>query len=146
MLRAIALCLLLSLGSASSLTAFAQTTDAQAVVPAPEATETPGHKVVIFFQEWSARFDDAATGAIASAAEWAKQNPETTLTVSGFADPTGSVQSNIYLAQLRAERVYDELVAAGVTPGRIKRTGKGETGFQLNGLESRRVEISFHDS
>ena len=108
------------------------------------ATVQPGgpQRFVVFFQEFSAQLDDAAKGAISASAVWAKDHPNAPVTVIGFAAPNGSPQSNIEISRLRAQVVTDTLVADGVDPARIQRKARGATDFSMNGLESRRVEIS----
>ncbi len=61
--------------------------------------------------------------------------------VIGFADPVGSAQANIDVSRLRAQVVTDELTANGIDAGRIQRSARGATQFQLTAQESRRVEI-----
>jgi outer membrane protein OmpA-like peptidoglycan-associated protein len=102
----------------------------------------PAQKFVIYFQEWSAAFDDSALGAIAKAADYAKSNPRLPVRVSGFADPTGSKQANILMSQLRAQVVVDQLVTDGVPTRSIGQVGHGSVQFALSSQESRRVEIS----
>ncbi len=73
--------------------------------------------------------------------------PQTTITVEGHTDSTGSEQYNMTLSQQRAEAVRTALVSYGVAPQRIRTIGYGESrpiagngdaaGRQLN----RRVRI-----
>jgi OOP family OmpA-OmpF porin len=108
----------------------------------PPGPAAPPHKVVVFFQEWSAAIDPAANAAISAAAQWAQQHPDTRVTVTGVADPTGSVQANHYLSLTRAQVVVDQLVADGVAASRISMDALGATNFALTSQESRRVEIA----
>jgi outer membrane protein OmpA-like peptidoglycan-associated protein len=102
----------------------------------------PPHKVVVFFQEWSAALDASATSAVGAAAQWAKDHPDAAVKVVGYADPTGSAQANDYMSLTRAQIVADQLVTDGVPRGRIALAAQGATDFSLTSQESRRVEIA----
>jgi outer membrane protein OmpA-like peptidoglycan-associated protein len=107
-----------------------------------DAAEQPAPKFVVFFEEWSARLDDAAQAVIGHAADSAKTHPGVVLRVDGFADPTGSRKANALLTDLRAQVVIDQLQTDGVPPARIRGRGHGSVHFALSSQESRRVEIS----
>jgi outer membrane protein OmpA-like peptidoglycan-associated protein len=107
-----------------------------------DAAEQPAPKFVVFFEEWSARLDDAALAVISDAADNAKAHPGVVLHVDGFADPTGSRKANALLTDLRAQVVIDQLQTDGVPPARIRGRGHGSVRFALSSQESRRVEIS----
>lgn len=107
-----------------------------------QAAPAPPHKVVVFFQEWSAAIDPAASAAISAAAQWGKDHPGTILRVTGYADPTGSAQANVYLSLTRAQVVVDQLVIDGIDRGRIAMAAQGATNFTLTSQESRRVEVA----
>jgi outer membrane protein OmpA-like peptidoglycan-associated protein len=111
-------------------------------VPARAADPVPTQRVVVYFQEWSAAFDDSALASIAKAAQYAKAHPNIPLRVTGYADPTGSKQANILMSELRAQVVVDQLVQDGVPARRISQGAKGSVQFALTSQESRRVEIS----
>ncbi len=107
--------------------------------PAP----TPTPKFVVFFQEWSAKLDDAALTVIDQAAASAKAHPGAIAHVEGFADPTGSKKANALLTDLRAQVVMDQLQTDGMPVSHIVGRGHGSVRFALTSQESRRVEISF---
>jgi outer membrane protein OmpA-like peptidoglycan-associated protein len=109
--------------------------------PPPAAAASTGPTYVVFFQEWSAAIDDQANNVIRRAAAQAAANPTAPVMVVGFADTTGSAQANVLMSQLRAQRVYDGLVDAGVAPTRIQRSGRGAVPSVGDLQESRRVEI-----
>jgi outer membrane protein OmpA-like peptidoglycan-associated protein len=117
-----------------------------AVAACTASPSSPPHKVVVFFQEWSAAIDPAATGAISTAAQWAKDHPGTAIKVTGYADPTGSAAANDFLSHTRAQVVADQLVTDGVDQSRIAIGAQGATGFTLTSQESRRVEIAIGGS
>jgi OOP family OmpA-OmpF porin len=122
-----------------SLLAFAM----MLCLAAPVQAQTPvGRIFVVFFQEWSAAIDDPALQVAAQAATLAKANPTQTVVVTGYADPSGSKRANELMSQLRAEMVFDALVAAGVPATSIQRGGNGAIEYALNSQESRRVTIA----
>jgi len=75
------------------------------------------------------------------------QYPQTSITVAGHTDSTGTEEYNLRLSQRRADAVKNALIGMGVNPGRMNTIGYGESrpiadnsteaGKQLN----RRVEI-----
>lgn len=95
--------------------------------------------LVVFFPDWSGAIDNAANRVIGQAATLAKTT-QGTVTVTGYADSTGSTQANIYLTQLRAQRVIDGLEADGVPSSRLKLVAAGKQ--EEAGVASRRVEIA----
>jgi len=107
-----------------------------------DAAEPATQKFVVFFQEWSAKFDDAALAVIDQAAANAKAYPSSIVRVEGFADPTGSHAANTLLTDLRAQVVMDQLHTDGVPVAHIQGRGRGSVHFALSSQESRRVEIS----
>jgi outer membrane protein OmpA-like peptidoglycan-associated protein len=111
-------------------------------VAAPPPGTLPGRNYIVFFQEWSAGFDAPALKTIAVAAAQAKQDPAATITVTGYADPLGSVQANIYLTETRAQVVTDQLTADGVPAARIRQRAVGKVPYELTSQESRRVVIT----
>ncbi|MGH7120467.1 MAG: OmpA family protein [Acetobacteraceae bacterium] len=111
---------------------------ALAAQPAAQA----GQRFVVFFQEWSAGLDHPALATIAAAAHVAERVPTAAVVVTGYADPLGSVQANIYLTETRAQVVTDQLVTDGIQRSRIQQHAKGKVPYQLTSQESRRVLIS----
>lgn len=107
------------------------------------APQPPVQRFVVFFQEWSARLDDAAQSVVTQAADYAKAHPANFAHVAGFADPTGSQKANMLLSDLRVQVVIDQLREDGVPGAHIIGRGHGPVQFALSSQESRRVEISF---
>jgi outer membrane protein OmpA-like peptidoglycan-associated protein len=102
----------------------------------------PLSNYVVFFQEWSAAIDQPASAVIEAAAKAAQADPKATVLVAGFADPKGSAQANIYLSELRAQVVADQLQHDGLPADRIKQTAAGSVAYEFTRQESRRVVIS----
>lgn len=96
---------------------------------------------LVFFHEWSAELDPAASDVVAAAANAARQNPTMRVDVVGFASTEGSQRANLYLSLLRAQLVSDRLEAAGVASARISRVGEGSVSSVGSMQEARRVEI-----
>jgi outer membrane protein OmpA-like peptidoglycan-associated protein len=109
-----------------------------------DAAEPATQKFVVFFQEWSAKLDDAALAVIDQAAANAKAHPNAVVHVEGFADPTGSHAANALLTDLRAQVVMDQLQTDGVPVSHLHGRGHGSVQFALSSQESRRVEISLN--
>lgn len=86
------------------------------------------------------------TADLAPAAEpvkaYLEANPDATIAVSGYNDPTGNAAVNAELSKNRAQQVAAALVAAGIAQARVRMekpvetTGTGDTN-----AESRRVEV-----
>ncbi len=104
------------------------------------------HRIIVFFEEWSAKIDPQAASAISGAAQWAKDHPHDAVKVTGYADPTGSAEANDFMSRTRAQQVADELVTDGVDRSRIVVGAQGATGFTLSSQESRRAEIAIGGS
>ena len=105
---------------------------------AAPAWAQPAH--IVFFADWSGAIDVAAQNVIGQAATEAKQSPDKDITVTGYADSSGSAQANIYLTQLRAQRVIDAMIADGVPASRLNMVAAGRQAQA--GVASRRVEIA----
>lgn len=105
-------------------------------------TSSAPQRYVVYFPQWSAQLDAPAMKALQEAAAAAQSRPTAPVTVSGFADPAGSVQANKDISRQRAQAVIDALVKDGVAPARIQRRSMGAVDFALDSLESRRVEIA----
>jgi outer membrane protein OmpA-like peptidoglycan-associated protein len=123
----------------SRLLSFAVAT-ALTVAPASLIAAPP--TTVVFFTEWSALIDEAARDAIDQVAKLAKQDGARDITVTGYADTTGSKEANALLSATRAQVVVDQLVADGVPASRIHQVVNGATNYVQTPLESRRVVIS----
>ncbi len=96
----------------------------------------------VFFTADSASLDQAAQAVVANAAGLAKEHPNATVRVLGFAAPdSGSAQFNRTLALARAQAVRDALVEAGIPRQRIRVESRGAVPFEMFPTESRRVEI-----
>lgn len=107
-------------------------------VPALAAPLPPA--IVVFFPDWSGAVDDNARAVVATVADRVKKMAQPHLTVAGYADNAGTQAANLYLTQLRAQRVADLLEADGVPASEITIEAKGAQ--RAPGIASRRVEIT----
>jgi K(+)-stimulated pyrophosphate-energized sodium pump len=73
---------------------------------------------------------------------WLAANPTARAVVTGYHDPTGTVQRNQELAKSRAQTVQAALVAAGVAADRIDLVKPISTDGGGDLKEARRVEVS----
>ncbi|MFL1462066.1 OmpA family protein [Roseococcus sp. DSY-14] len=97
----------------------------------------------VFFTPESAALDPAARQVVAGAAGRARRFPNSRITVRGYTGPAGDSAANQALSRARAEAVAAGLREAGVAPGRITVSARGEVPFDLAPVESRRVEVHF---
>jgi cytochrome c oxidase subunit II len=104
--------------------------------------EPSGQRYIVFFRGSSAQMDDAATGVLSGAADWAKRHPDMPVVVASYTDPYGTQKVNADFTRLREQAVVDGLVANGVLATRIQRREIGSVNFQIDAQESRRVEIT----
>ena len=111
-----------------------------ACVPAAPPANTA--KFLIFFEGWSASLENGGKDTVKDAVAYAAQHPNSTVYVSGFADPEGSPQANKDISRTRAQVVADALVASGISRQKIEMRAVGATQYVDNSLESRRVEIA----
>jgi outer membrane protein OmpA-like peptidoglycan-associated protein len=101
----------------------------------------------VLFSVNSSVLKPGAYGELDRVARVLNQYPQTTITIAGYTDSTGSESYNLRLSERRAEAVKTALVGMGVDPSRMTTIGYGESrsiadnsteaGRQMN----RRVEI-----
>jgi peptidoglycan-associated lipoprotein len=80
----------------------------------------------IHFAVASAAIRPADWRVLDANAEWMKANTDRPIALEGAADPRGSKDYNLRLAERRARAVRDYLVARGIAPGRITILSVGE--------------------
>lgn len=70
-------------------------------------------------------------------------NPDASLAISGFNDPTGNAELNAELSKQRAENVQAQLAALGIAQDRTDLVRPDDTtSEELSNAEARRVEIT----
>ncbi|MEN8880185.1 MAG: OmpA family protein, partial [Polaribacter sp.] len=82
--------------------------------------------VSVFFDTNKTQIQDGSFNAINTLKQFMLNNPSINAELIGYTDETGVEKRNIALSQDRAKRVFDVLVAAGISPARISYFGGGE--------------------
>jgi len=101
----------------------------------------------VLFDVDSATLAPGARPKVRQLGDVMQRYPRTIVEVAGHTDSSGSDAHNLDLSRRRAESIADELVAAGVAPGRISVRGLGESMPLVSNAsaagrqENRRVEI-----
>jgi outer membrane protein OmpA-like peptidoglycan-associated protein len=96
---------------------------------------------MVFFQSWSAAFDQQAQDVLKTAIAAAKAAPTARIDVRGYASTIGGREANVFISLARAQQVVDALVEAGIAASRITRIGQGEVEFLPDPQANRRVDI-----
>ncbi|MDB4961823.1 MAG: OmpA/MotB domain protein [Myxococcales bacterium] len=114
--------------------------------PPPTADPKPAKTVAsanlnveLFFGLGSA---DVRGAGIARAAKWLAAHPDVVAVIAGHADPTGTPEGNLALAQIRAEGVRDALVAAGVDASRLEVISYGDTRLKYGRADGRNRRVA----
>ncbi len=110
----------------------------------------PEEALRVYFKHDSNELTSEAYDVLERTAKVLKQHPDTTLSIRGYTDTSGSYSYNIKISEFRANIVKTYLVGKGLDPGRASTFGMGPAnpiasndtfeGRQLN----RRVEIEFY--
>lgn len=85
------------------------------------------NKLHILFANDSTTIPSAYDEHIKNMSQFLAKYPQTHIVLNGYASPVGPVEHNKYLSIHRAANVYKALVAAGISPQRIKTVGYGES-------------------
>ena len=115
--------------------------------PEPEPVVEPAKQAVnltenVFFviNKWDIR--PAELAKIEEIVKVMNENPETKVTITGYADKaTGTASRNMFLSQKRAEVVTDKLVELGIAKDRISSSYKGSEENPYPTPEENRVAI-----
>jgi outer membrane protein OmpA-like peptidoglycan-associated protein len=127
------LCFLLMLAPAVAVSAGAQT--------GPGRTGANLPRYLVYFDAFSAYLSPRSKTIIAQAANRAKAEGATVITVQARASATGTPQTNMYLAETRSSIVADALEADGIPKAMIKQQPIGQTGSSDTSVRNRRVDI-----
>lgn len=101
-------------------------------------------KYSVFFEPYSTALDQQAQQTARAAAQYARTNPQTRLSLSGYSAPADPARNIDGLSDERAIAVKRALISDGVRPERIVTEGYGETDPKtLPNLAVRRVDIGF---
>ncbi|EAQ42318.1 OmpA family protein [Polaribacter sp. MED152] len=80
----------------------------------------------VYFDVNKTRIQDGSLNSVNYLKQFLIDNPTVNAELIGYADETGSEERNKTLSQNRAKRVFDVLVAAGISPARLSYYGGGE--------------------
>ncbi|APG63866.1 hypothetical protein LPB136_13580 [Tenacibaculum todarodis] len=100
----------------------------------------------VYFDFGKSTIQKYSLEAVNYVAKYLTENPSTKVELTGYADELGSTNSNQSLSTKRAKKVYDVLVAAGISSNRLSYNGKGEdTSVNKNSEEARQLvrRVSF---
>ena len=124
--------------------------------PAPAIVQTPRgpsltlDDVLFDFEQASLRPEAEAT--VVKAANYLKSNPKRIALVEGHTDHTGDEAFNQTLSVQRSTAIKDALMSMGISEGRIKTKGLGESspvadnGTAEGRQANRRVEVIFPEA
>lgn len=108
------------------------------VEPKPRAVAKAGavHDEV-YFTHGSSLLDSQVSNSLDKAVRWLTDNASVQVMIEGHADPTGSHEINLVIAQKRAEAVRDYLVTAGVDQARLEVISYGDTRLRYGRADRR---------
>lgn len=99
-------------------------------------------ETAVFFSLSSSEPNRADKAQLEKIALFLENNPQRTLLLKGYTDPTGSPDINIPLSKERAENVMQEIIGHGIDPDRISTSYHGsDPETEENPAYGRRVEI-----
>ena len=81
----------------------------------------------IFFETGSATLEDRSKTEIQLLYDLLDQEPTMRIRIVGHTDSVGNDTDNNRLSTARAKAVYDQLIAKGISPQRLRYEGKGES-------------------
>jgi general secretion pathway protein A len=122
---------------------------AKAETPKPVPFPFEGDKVLIYFKHNSNELPDQSFQMLNQIADYMLYRPNTSITIKGFTDTTGSYTYNVSVSEFRANTIKTFLVGKGVDSKRIQTFGMGpENPIASNKTDAgrrknRRVEIAF---
>jgi hypothetical protein len=99
--------------------------------------------VTVSFETGSYQLDLNGKGALDGVAKWMQANPDRSIKLQGYADPTGTTDENMALSEERADSVKAYLVATGIDPARITTMGRGEVTAQPTPLPASGRTVTF---
>lgn len=96
---------------------------------------------IVFFTIDGDTLDGSARAVVRAAARTAARHPSARVNVFGYAGPAGGVAFNRELSDRRARHVAELLREFGVAGERVFVVPRGPVPFEMDPIESRRVEI-----
>lgn len=115
---------------------------APAPAPVVEKKEPAKIEQNLFFRLGRSAVDGSHAAKLYEIAEWAKQHPESTIQLTGYADrATGTDVVNQRISERRAAAVKDALVKKGIDAKRITTEGKGASVQPFANNDENRVVV-----
>ncbi|WP_438972473.1 OmpA family protein [Polaribacter sp.] len=102
-----------------------------------------GGYINVYFDVNKTRIQDGSLNTINTLRQFMLDNPTLNAELIGYTDETGTEKRNIVLSQNRAKRVFDVLVAAGISPARISYFGGGEDKSVSEGARQLARKVTF---
>jgi outer membrane protein OmpA-like peptidoglycan-associated protein len=96
----------------------------------------------VYFAISSSRLTLYANRPLASVIRWLNDSKDARAVIEGHADPSGTPEGNFALAQKRAERVRDYLVAAGIDESRLEVVSYGDTRLRYARTDGRNRRVA----
>ena len=114
------------------------------ITPTPQKAKFTESHQHVFFQLGSASLQPSEASKIAAVAKWLKENPETKVVLTGYADvETGNPTVNMKIAQKRASSIAEILTQQyGISASRISTESKGDTVQPFGENDKNRVVIA----
>ena len=98
--------------------------------------------IEVYFKIGSWAVGQAEAQKVAELVEFMKNNPETTVTITGHADKeTGTNERNMFVSEQRAQAVGKMIAEAGISQDRIKIEFKGATASPYTEASKNRIAI-----
>jgi outer membrane protein OmpA-like peptidoglycan-associated protein len=91
----------------------------------------------VYFALGGTSLDGQANSSLTRATRWLTDSSDVHVVIEGHADPTGTPEGNLALAQKRAEWVRDFLVAAGIDASRLEVISYGDTRLRYGRTDRR---------
>lgn len=111
--------------------------------PQPVVKKAPEMQTEIFYSIRQTVIPEGEQGKVTNLINFLKANPETKVTVTGYADAgTGNPRINMKYSQGRAENVAKALKEAGIDAARITVDAKGDTVQPYSENDKNRVTIA----
>jgi outer membrane protein OmpA-like peptidoglycan-associated protein len=114
---------------------------ATALVGACAPAVPPIRSYPVFFTDFSTDLDATGVSLVKNAAVIAQKYPRALVTVSGYADTSGSSVQEMQISKARADTVANLLEQDGIPASRITRSAIGTPANSQPGVDRRRVEI-----
>ena len=96
----------------------------------------------MYFPLGGAKLGGPTTAALTKDVRWLTDNSDVHVVIEGHADPTGTPEGNMALAQKRAELVRDYLVSAGIDQSRLEVISYGDTRLRYGRTSARNRRVA----